>query len=187
MDDKNLLNCNEKPVWFALSAPFNKEFEAQKLLEKHSIENFLPLQYKLVQLCTGKKVKKLVPAVSNLIFARTTKAVLQDIKCGVKYLQYKTRKQSGKNIPIIVPDEQMKLFMAVCGTLNEKLIYLSPDEINIAKGTKVKIIGGTFDGVEGIFMKVSGTRNKRVVVMIEGLTAVATAEISGDLLQVMRL
>lgn len=178
-------NSNEEPVWFALSAPFNKEFEAQKLLEKHSIENFLPLQYKLVQQRSGKKKKELVPAVSNLIFARTTKSVLKDIKQGVKYLQYKTQKQDNKNVPIIVPDEQMNLFMAVCRTLNEKLIYLEPEKVNIAKGTKVKIIGGVFDGVEGIFVKVNGARSKRVVVMIEGLTAVATTEISSDLLQVV--
>ena len=64
-------------------------------------------------------------------------------------------------------------------------MYLNPDEINIAKGTPVRIIGGTFDGVEGIFVKVKGVRSKRVVVLIDGVTAVATAEIQPEYIEVV--
>ena len=64
------------------------------------------------------------------------------------FLQYRTFPENGKNVPIVVPDNQMQQFIAVCETHNEQLMYLNPDEINIAKGTPVRIIGGTFDGVE---------------------------------------
>ena len=59
-------------------------------------------------------------------------------------------------------------------------------EINIEKGTKVRIHGGSFDGTEGVFVKIKGKRNRRVVVLIEGLAAIAiNAEISPDLIEII--
>lgn len=175
----------EHKLWFALSAPFSKEMEAKRFLERHSIETYIPMHYRLVQQRDGRKRRVLQPAVTNLIFAHTTRERLQEVKTGVQFIQYKTNTFEGKNIPIVVPTEQMEQFIAVTQTMNEKLIYLKPDEVNLHKGTRVKIIGGAFNGVEGTFVKVNGARSKRVVVMLQGVTAVATAEISKDLLEVM--
>lgn len=80
----------------------------------------------------------------------------------------------------------MAQFMAVASAGNDKLIYLKPEEINLAKGTKVRIIGGAFNNVEGIFVKVKGTRSRRVVLLVEGVTAVALTEVSPDLLEVLK-
>jgi tRNA A-37 threonylcarbamoyl transferase component Bud32 len=65
------------------------------------------------------------------------------------------------------------------------LAYFSPDEINVAKGTKVRIHGGPYDGLEGSFLKVKGAREKRVVVEISGVIVVATATLSCDLVEVL--
>ena len=74
---------------------------------------------------------------------------------------------------IIVPEDQMKNFIAVAGSKQEPVIYLSNDEIKLKKGTKVRITRGAFEGVEGIFMRIKGDR--RVVVSIPDLFSVATA------------
>lgn len=173
------------PMWYAMSAPYRKELEAQRLLESKGIRNYLPMHYRIFTTKSGKKVRKLVPVVSNLLFAYSTREILQEVKLGVPFLQYRTFPENGKNVPIVVPDNQMQQFIAVCETHNEQLMYLNPDEINIAKGTPVRIIGGTFDGVEGIFVKVKGVRSKRVVVLIDGVTAVATAEIQPEYIEVV--
>ncbi|MBE6286841.1 MAG: UpxY family transcription antiterminator [Mediterranea massiliensis] len=175
----------QREYWYALSAPYCKELEAKRLLDREQVENFLPMQYKVITGRDGKKRRELVPAIHNLLFARTNRVRLQEIKSGVRYIQYRTRPEAGRNIPIIVPDRQMEQFMAISRTMNEKLLYLRPEEINLAKGTRVRIIGGPFDGVEGIFVKVQGVRSKRVVVQIEGLMAVAAATIHPDLIQVI--
>ena len=52
--------------------------------------------------------------------------------------------------------------------------YFSPDEINVAKGTKVRIHGGQFNGLEGTFIKVKGARDRRVVVEVSGVIVLAT-------------
>ena len=53
---KNRTN-EKKRVWFAMSAPYSKELEAQQLLEKEDIESFVPLCYKIVKRRDGKKVR----------------------------------------------------------------------------------------------------------------------------------
>ena len=79
----------------------------------------------------------------------------------------------------------MQQFISVSRLHNERLIYLTPEEINLAKGTRVRVLGGPFDGVEGAFVKVRGCRSKRVVILIQGILAVAVAEVKPDLIEVI--
>ena len=83
--------------------------------------------------------------------------------------------------PIIVPDSQMRNFMAVSANYDESLLYFEPSELNIRKGTRVRITGGLFEGVEGEFVRVRNDR--RVVVTIEGVMAVATTFVHPSLVE----
>ena len=49
----------------------------------------------------------------------------------------------------------------------------------------MRIIAGDFEGYEGIFMKVKGARDRRVVIAVEGVIAVALATISPELIEVI--
>ena len=49
---------------------------------------------------------------------------------------------------------------------------------------RVRIHGGKLNGVMGVFMQVQGKRNRRVVVLLEGVMAVA-AEVHPDLIEVI--
>ena len=60
------------------------------------------------------------------------------------------------------------------------------DELNLSKGTKVRVTGGDFAGQEGVFLKVKGARDRRVVVEIQGVIAVAMATIHPDLIEVIK-
>ena len=82
-----------------------------------------------------------------------------------------------------MPEEQMKQFIAVCGNYSDQLLYFTPDELNLTKGTRVRIWGGEFEGKEGVFIKVKGARDKRVVIAVQGIIAVAMATIHPDLIQ----
>lgn len=175
----------EKPIWFAMSSPFNRELKAKQLLDERGIENFIPMHYQVLQKKDGKKSRELVPSIHNLIFVRTTRRIIQEVKSQIPFLQYITWSEQGKNLPIVVPDKQMQQFIAISNTHNEQLVYLKPEEINLSKGTLVRILGGAFDGVEGTFIKVKGIRSKRVVVAIPGITAVATTEIEPDLIEII--
>lgn len=172
-------------VWFAMSAPYSKELEAQILLQSYNIESFIPLCYKIIERKDGCKMRKLAPAIHNLIFVKTTRPIIQEVKQRITILQFLTKPENGRNVPIIVPEQQMQQFITICKSQNENLTYLSPTEINLAKGTRVKIIGGPFDGVEGTFIKIKGYKKRRIVVSIPGIAAVATAEINPDYIQII--
>ena len=76
-------------------------------------------------------------------------------------------------------------FLAITNSKNENITYLRPEEVDIKKGTKVRVHGGVFDGTEGYFVKLQGKRSRRVVMLIEGITAVALTEISTDFIEVL--
>ncbi|MBR3615838.1 MAG: UpxY family transcription antiterminator [Bacteroidaceae bacterium] len=173
-------------VWFAMSAPYRRELKAKEYLQAKGIECFVPMVNALVEKRSGAKIRKQIPAIHNLIFVHTSKEIIQEVKRGVDYLQYRTMPREGKNIPIIIPDRQMQQFIAVTQTSNEELIYMRPEEVNIAKGTRVRVHGGAFDGTEGVFVKVQGKRKPRVVLLIQGVAAVALAEISTEFIEIIK-
>ena len=172
-------------VWFAMSAPYRRELIAKEFLEQRGIDCFVPMKEALVEKRNGSKRRQMVPAIHNLIFVHTTKETIKYLKQGVNFLQYCTRPVAGKNVPIIVPDYQMQQFIAITNASNASITYLRPEEVNIEKGTKVRVHGGIFDGTEGYFVKVQGKRSRRVVMLIEGITAVALTEISTDFIEII--
>ena len=167
---------SSSPVqWFAMSATFRRETKARAILETAGIECFIPMRYMPVTKRNGHKTKELIPAVHNLIFVHARQEEIQSVKNNIPYLQWLTMPCEGRNVPIIVPDKDMEQFIRVTQDSNEKLVYLRPDEIDLRKGTRVRIIGGPLDGVEGIFVRVKGSRSKKVVVLVTGLAAVVPA------------
>ena len=86
---------------------------------------------------------------------------------------------------IIVPDSQMQTFIAVAGTYDDQLIWVNPEDLNLKKGTRVRITAGDFAGQEGTFIKVKGARDKRVVIAIQGVIAVAMATLHPSLIEVI--
>ena len=176
---------DHKIVWFAMSAPYRRELKAKAFLDSRNIECFVPMKQDVVEKRCGIKSKELVPAIHNLIFVRTSKEKIKALKQGVDFLQYRTMPSNGKNRPIIVPDRDMAQFIAVTKASNDGIIYLRPEEIDLEKGTKVRVHGGTFDGAEGYFVKIKGKRNRKVVLLIENVAAIALADISADLIEVL--
>lgn len=185
VEEKLISNSIEEPAWFAMSATFGRELKAKTFLESKDIRCFVPMKYEMVNDSKQGKIRKLIPAIHNLIFVHTTKEQIQAVKSRLEYLQYLTKPENGKNVPITIPEHQMQQFITVCDTYDDNLVYLSPDEINLKKGTPVKIVGSPFDGIEGTFVKVNGVRKKKVVVLVQGVTAVIVAEFTDGYLQVL--
>ena len=186
MEEKLANTSNEERSWFAMSATFGRELKAKSFLESKDIRCFIPMKYEMVNDSKKGKIRKLMPAIRNLIFVHTTKKQIQVQKSQLEYLQYLTMPENGKNAPITVPEHQMQQFIAVCDTYDEHLVYLSPHEIHLDKGTPVKIVGSAFDGIEGTFVKVKGVRKKKVVVLVHGVAAVMLAEFADGYLQILK-
>jgi len=162
---------DEQTQWFAMRATYHREMAVRMMLENAGIECYLPTTHQLKTL-RGRKVRVEAPLVSSLIFVHAEKQRLQQFKARVPHLQYMTTRCSGKNVPIIVPQRQMDDFITITTKANRNLLFFQPGELNLQKGTPIRLHGGALDGVEGIFVKIDGRRNKRVVVEVEGVVSV---------------
>ncbi len=170
----------EKPdekVWFAMRATYRRELVAHKVLGENSIESFVPMRY-VVRIVKGRKKRFLEPAVHNIIFVHTDKPTIQSLKAELQYLQYMMTYKDGKRVPIVVPDKQMKHFMRLTGTYDEKLTYIPYDVKLLARGVKIRVKEGPFEGLEGHLVRFDGMRNRRVVVSIDGIISASTSTAS---------
>lgn len=168
----------EELMWFAMRVTYRRELEAKRLLDEKGVENFIPMKYEK-SARTGKK--SLVPVIHNIIFIRATASGIQELKqpTRIPMLQYMMDQRLGKKIT--VPEKQMRTFIAVAGSYDESLRFFGPAEINFTKAQKVRITGGLFEGCEGVFVKVKGSRYRKVVVEIKGVVSVALVSVHPDL------
>lgn len=167
-------NEKEKIVWYAMRATYRRELDVKKILDELSIESFIPMRYEII-VEKGRKKKRLVPIIHNLIFVHATLSVVKEVKGRIQHLQYMMHTVDGKKTPIIVPDNQMLPFITITQTYDEKLLFIQPQNVNLVKGEKVRICGGALNGCEGQFIKVQGRKAKHFVVSIQNIISVATA------------
>ena len=97
--------------------------QIKALLDKEGINNFIPMRYE-VRIRNGRKRRELVPVISDLIFVHSVQSELQKVKFKLPYFQYMIDIRNGQKI--IVPDDQMRQFIAVAGTYDEHLIFSVP-------------------------------------------------------------
>lgn len=169
----------EEKVWYAIRVTYNREMKVKADLDEHDIENFIPMKHTM-GIKNGRRVKKLVPTIHNLIFLHIEPSLMKiykaETKMPIRYIMNPATKK-----PVVVPEDQMNNFIAVAGTCDEQLEYLEVKPGQFSRGDRVKIMGGPFEGAEGVLRRVRG--NHRVVVSIEGIVAVATTSIHPSLLQ----
>ena len=171
--------------WFVLRVTYQRELIAKEKLLAIGIECFIPTQ-KVKQIGkSGKAEWKIVPALHNYIFVHSTREKIDNIKKEyIPWLRYviSPNRENGKSI-MTVQEKQMQSFIAIAGNSDERVLYLNPDEINLTHGDRVRVLGGPFQGAEGILIKIQNKRDKRVVVKIDGITAVATTSIPSTLIE----
>ena len=161
--------------WYAVRVSYGRVLRFCAGLSEDGIETFVPMTRKEV-VRNGKTVSLSVPAISNLCFVRTTRAVLEDHMYAMGDRRYAhfiwdvhTRK------PIVVSDKAMADFIHICGVMSDETLYLKDITSKLHEGQKVRVIEGPFKGIEGTVLRIK--RSRRVVVDFPGLLAVATSYI----------
>ena len=169
--------------WYALRVTYSRELLLKEYLDTEGIENFIPMHYEY-RIKDGRRIRKLVPAVHNLVFVHTSRNRIDWIKesaginIPIRYIMNREYRQ-----PVIIPDVQMRNFMAVSGNYDQAVLYFEPSGLTLPKGARVRITGGLFAGVEGELVRVC--HDRRVVVSIEGVMAVATTFIHPSLVEII--
>lgn len=170
--------------WFVMRAHKSEKLAEEKLSTASGLEYYIPKAYEPREY-HGVKTKKLVPVIPSMVFVHASHNQIVDFKKGNNFLQFITRKTVGGTDYLVVPDGQMADFIRVTANPELNTVYFRPDELNLKQGTKVRILGGGLSGVTGIFMRVAGKRNRRVVVTLDGIISAVT-EVSPDLIEVIK-
>lgn len=171
--------------WFVMSATFRGEIKMKQVLEELGVTCYVPLLHKLKKTRSGIYNRVVEPAIANMIFVYASRNVIQQVKTQFPRLQYHTCRENGRNVPIVVPTKQMESFIKATRVEDHNLSYLSVDEIDLKKGTRVAVVGGPLDGVEGIFVKVKGCRAKKIVIQLQGISIAPAIEVAPDFIKVL--
>ena len=176
--------CGDPKSWYPMRVTYSREIKVKAELDRLEIENFVPMTYKLVCADNGNPHRELVPAINNLIFVRSTQGRISELKTSNKVLEplrYMMDHTAEKAHEIMtVPDRQMENFMRVASMTDDSVMFLDENTIVGKEGKRVKIMGGMFEGVEGVIRRVK--RCKRVVVALDGIASVAIAYVPAGLL-----
>ena len=164
---------------------YSRELKVKAELDRLKIENFIPMTYKLMDADTDHPHRELVPAINNLIFVHSTQERISYLKQKnevLEPLRYILDQTAEKAHTIMtVKDRQMENFMRVASMTDNSVMFLNDDCVLGKEGKHVQIIGGVFEGVEGVIRRVK--RCKRVVVELKGIAGVAIAFVPAALLK----
>jgi len=173
--------------WFVLKMKVaTSAVRMRELLTAAHIDFFLPMTKSVVKR-GGKEETVEKPLLFSYIFVRTTEPEA-DAFCrtnhGITFLREHT--PDGSIGPhLVVPDSQMDNFIRAVEQYTDDIPFVAPTPEMLAKGDRVRIIGGPFRGIEGILEARQGKDGGRVIVRIGDLVAVPTVEISPEFIEVL--
>ena len=180
--------CGDPKTWFPMRVTYHREMKVKVELDRLGIENFVSMRYKVVESQNGGDTelrRVLVPAISNLIFVRSTQERMSELKRRnevlepLRYMMDHTA--TGEHTIMTVADREMENFMRVASRTDDSVIFLDNEKVVGKEGKRVEIMGGAFEGVTGVIRRVK--RCKRVVVEIEGVASVAIAWVPAGVLK----
>lgn len=175
---------NDCPKWYVMSA-YRQEKKAEAALQERGLRCFVPKHY-VVKTTQGRKVRTLQPAVANLVFLYASWNEVIELKMALDYLQFQTQVIQRKRRVMVVPDAEMEQFIRVAEQTEADACYYRPEELQAAEGQPVRVIGGNFNGVEGHLMKILGKRQKRVVIELDSLLALAITVENPEYLEIIK-
>ena len=176
-----------QPLWFPLRVSYSHVSRLMSLKEefdKLNLENYVAMTHKKVGF-----TMRLVPAISNLIFVRSTYQALSEVKQEprfdhIRYIMHEVYDdREPYHAPLYVPDRQMDDFIRVSSVHDNRVAYMDNLDYAFREGLYVEIMDGYFTGVRGIVKRINGS--KGVVVPIREVAAVAIRNVPSRFLRVL--
>lgn len=161
----------------------NAKQPAYRLLAEQQVEVFTPMKWTLVT-SKGKKVRKEVPFLHDLVFVHDTREKIDPIVAKCPTLQYRFLKKTYRK-PMTVPTSEMERFIHAVSSSESPRYYL-PEEITPEMySRKIRIVGGPLDGYEGCLLTMRGSKVKRLLVELPNLLT-AGVEVSPEYIQLVK-
>lgn len=195
------------PNWYALKVFYNKVFEIESFLRSRGIESYIPVQKEEVKgekyltlrrlqkrdghfpdtryVEDGAMIKIRKPLVTSLMFFHATEEDLLQIKADSEFQgRAMIYSSADRSRPAVIPDREMAAFRLVADSGETGLTFFSSDNITrYRQGDRVRVKCGPLKGAEGYIKRIK--KDRRLLVSIEGIVAVATSFIPPEDLEVI--
>jgi len=162
-------------LWFAARTGRGQELSIRERLTKLGVECFIPTRM-AERTRRGRKIKVETALIPNLVFFQTTKSyALSLVNSGeikVKFIIDHATKTL-----LTVPDKQMEDFIRVVTDVPDPIC---PSDYDFVPGGRVRVVKGTFSGIEGEIVKLP---NKTYVVVSLGRLICARVQIPRSYLE----
>ena len=158
-------NPENKQRWYALRVTYGREMLVKGYLDGIGVESYIPMHF--ARRTYGERT-----LIHNLLFICTSAVRLKEIKaCTTLPIRYIMDRET--KAPTVIPDNQMRDFMAVVATRNEHVEIVAPQDVDLASGDAVRVTGGVFAGIEGRYIRHKG--HSKVAVAIKDIATALTA------------
>lgn len=175
----------EVPIWFVMRdlRRANAKEHAVDILEARGYEVFTPLVVR-TKTERGRKVTVKRPFISDLLFVHATRMALDPVVSELDFLQYRFIRGGRMGEVMQVREDEMQAFMRAVSS-DAPFQYFKPEEVSPAMyGKKIRIVGGTLDGLEGRLMSRRGSKVRRLLVDMGGLLS-AGVEVEPEYIQLV--
>lgn len=158
----------KEDIWFAVRTFYCKEESVARYLSSHGIEHFIPQRYQEEVTLDGERKRKLVPAVHNLLFIKSTisekemKDIISQCPVSVSVIKNQETKKYYQ-----IPNSQMVEFRAICDPNYKDTLYVEQEVAEARVGEEVRVVRGQFTGLKGKLVRYKN--RSYVVIVLAGL------------------
>ncbi|MDE6627907.1 MAG: UpxY family transcription antiterminator [Muribaculaceae bacterium] len=143
------------------------------------VECYVPTITVVVRTADGHNASRVKPAVAGLMFVKCQAEIIPEIRGTIRgnAMFY----PSADGAPARIREREMQMFRLVASSGDTGLEFLGDDVADYAVGQRVRVLQGVFKGAEGCIRRIRG--NRRLVVSVNGICAVATSYIPACFLE----
>ena len=175
--------------WYVFRASYGREDRASDYIVEDGTFVYIAKRYARKSV-NGKQKKVLETLIPNLLFVYTTEDKAKEYVKDTPALSYLTYyynhfevDDDQKNPPLTVSCKEMENFIVATCNRSEHLKFVDEGQCHFKGDEMVKIIEGSFKGVEGRVARVSG--QQRVVITLTNVGLVSTAYIPAAFIQII--
>ena len=171
---------DNEPHWFA-SKMFDRDLNRiKKVVSEITDDIYVPVLRNFRR--ENHKIVEVTKPLCQLMFFRCNTNNISNIASALRsrIMIYTTVTRDGRR-PSIISDHEMNMFRLVTDTACDSLEYFTEDLQKFRQGQRVRVIAGDFEGAEGTIVRIK--KDRRLVVTITGVCAVATPHLHPSLLE----
>ena len=157
--------------WFAIRVFYNHIFRIKEELEAKGVRTYMAVK------TVKNRTIQLAPSLLFLHWdAEHLTAFKQD-----HFSEIMLYRKPESTQPAPIDDREMEMFVLVTSALDGRDVEVTTQTFDFKPGEKVRVIEGPFKGAEGIIRRIK--KDRKLLVTVNGVVAVAVSHIPGQFLQ----